>query len=79
MDNLKKYNAAFIEVFEVEECKLNSSFSSENVENWDSMRKLNLLNIIEDEFEILFSPSEMLEFSSYEAGKQILHKHGVVL
>lgn len=79
MSNLKIYNDAFIEVFEVEEDQLGPDFTNNTVANWDSMRKLNLLNILEDEFEVVLSPTDMLAFNSYEEGKSILGNYGIEL
>ena len=79
MSNKEIYNNAFMDAFGVEEEALNGEFTSENVPSWDSMRKLNLLNMLEDEFNIMLNTSEMLEFSSYEKGKEILAKHNIVI
>ncbi len=79
MNNKEIYNNAFMEAFGVEEETLNEEFTSEKVSSWDSMRKLNLLNILEDEFNVMFNTNEMLEFSSYEKGKEILAKHNIVI
>ena len=44
MDNLKKYNEIFMEVFSVEENALNATFNNENVESWDSIHQMNLIS-----------------------------------
>lgn len=77
MNTLELYNQAFIDVFSVEEKDLGKDFTSEKVSNWDSMRKLNLMNLLEDTFDLIFEPGDMLNFNSYEDGKAILAKYGV--
>lgn len=77
MNTLELYNQAFIDVFSVEEKDLGKDFTSEKVSNWDSMRKLNLMNLLEDTFDLIFEPGDMLNFNSYEDGKAILVKYGV--
>ena len=77
MTNLEKYNNAFIDVFSVDESCLNAEFTSQTVSNWDSMRKLNLINQLEEDFDIMIEPEDLLAFSSYEGGKDILSKYGI--
>jgi acyl carrier protein len=61
MANIEKYNAAFIEVFGVTEEVLNESFSKENTEEWDSVHQLNIISILEESFDIMFEPEEIME------------------
>lgn len=79
MSNIEIYNNAFIDVFGVDESALGAEFTAENVADWDSMRKLNLLNTLEDEFDIMLDPADMLEFMSYESGKAILARYDISL
>jgi len=72
MDNLKKYNEIFMEVFSVEENDLNATFNNENVETWDSIHQMNLISYIEDAFDIMFAGEDALNMTSYEVGKEIL-------
>lgn len=77
MTNLELYNQAFMDVFSVEEKDLANDFSCESVSNWDSMHKLNLMNILEDTFDFIFEPGDMLNFNSYGDGKSILAKYNI--
>ena len=78
MDNLKIYKDIFKDVFSVDESKLNSDFTKDNVEGWDSVHQLSLLTAIEDIFDVMFGTEEALSLTSYEAGKKILaEKYGV--
>lgn len=79
MENLEKYNAVFMDVFEVEATSLNESFTSLNVDNWDSISQLHLVSSIEDTFDIMFDTEDILEFKSFEKGKIILKKYDIVL
>lgn len=47
MENVKKYNVIFMEVFSVGEEVLNDEFKQGNVENWNSIHQLNLVSYIE--------------------------------
>lgn len=79
MTNLQIYNNAFIEVFGVGVSELNQDFTAEKVDSWDSMRKLNLMNYLEDEFSIMMDPMDMIAFTSYEIGKAILAKYDIII
>lgn len=72
MDNLKKYNEIFMEVFSVEENVLGKDFNNETVEEWDSIHQMNLITYIEDTFDVLFAGEDALNLTSYEAGIQLL-------
>lgn len=79
MSNLEKYNGVFCEVFNVDVSKLNNDFTAEAVEKWDSITQMSLINQLEDCFEIMFEIDDIIEFTSYEKGKEILAKYSVEL
>lgn len=79
MTNIEKYNAAFVEVFGVTEEVLNDSFSKENVEGWDLVHQLNIISILEDSFDVMFEPEEIMELTSYGKGIEILNRYGIDL
>ena len=79
MANIEKYNAAFVEVFCVDTSVLNSSFSKNTVEEWDSVHQLNIISILEESFDIMFEPEEIMELISYGKGIEILGRYGIDL
>lgn len=79
MTNLEKYNQIFAEVFAVSEEQLNAEFDSRNVEGWDSVRQLSLTTAMEDAFDIMFDADDIIGFSAYEKGKEILSKYEIEL
>ena len=79
MTNLEKLNAIFKEVFSVEIDKLNDDFDKTSVEGWDSVRQLSLTSSVEDTFDIMLDPEDILEFSSYKNAKDILAKYDIEL
>lgn len=72
MDNFKKYKEIFVEVFDVNESKLNEQFNRDNVAEWDSIHQLNLISYIEDEFDVMFGTDDALSLTSYTNGIEIL-------
>ena len=79
MTNLEKYNQAFIEVFAVEPSALNENFNKDMVEEWDSVHQLNIVALLEESFDIMFEPEDIMDLTSYEKGKEILRKYEVEL
>ena len=79
MTNLEKFNSIFCEVFSVEESALGSGFDKDSVDGWDSVRQLSLTTAIEDEFDIMLDAEDILEFTSYDNGKQIVAKYDIEL
>lgn len=79
MSNLEKYNSVFASTFNVEESVLNDGFSSDSVDNWDSVTQLMLVNAMEDEFDVMLDTDDILQFKSYAKGKEILAKYDVEL
>ena len=79
MENLEKYNDAFIDVFGVSADALNDNFSKETVEEWDSVHQLGVVSALEDAFDIMFDPEDIMELTSYAKGKGLLAKYDVTL
>lgn len=77
MTHKETYNAIFIEIFQVSESELNADFNSENVDKWDSVCQLSLVTQIEDTFDVMLDPEDIIGFKSYEIGKNILAKYDI--
>lgn len=79
MTNREKFNQAFMEVFGVEESALTPEFAKENVDAWDSVHQLNIIAILEEAFDIMFDPEDIMELTSYEKGAALMAKYEVEL
>ncbi|MCR4716185.1 MAG: acyl carrier protein [Lachnospiraceae bacterium] len=73
MTNLEKYNNAFTETFEITEDKL-ANLKYQDIEAWDSVGHMSLIAALEDAFDIMIDTDDIIDFSSYEKGKEILAK-----
>lgn len=73
MTNLEKYNKAFMEVFEITEDQL-AELKYQDIEAWDSVGHMSLVSALEDAFDIMMDTDDIIDFNSYEKGKQILAK-----
>ena len=56
---------------------LNDTFSKNSVKDWDSVHQLNIIASLEDAFDIMFDPEDIMEFTSFKVGKEILRKYGI--
>ena len=64
-----KLNEIFTAVLELELDKINSEMSTDNTEQWDSIKHLMLMNTIEEEFNIQLNDEDLLNLTSYQAIK----------
>ena len=79
MTNLEQYNAIFVEVFGVSTDSLGDNFSKETVGEWDSVHQLNIISLLEETFDLMLDPEDIMACTSYNAGKEILTKNGIEL
>ena len=73
---LDKYNNAFIELFSISEDDL-SGLTYQGIAAWDSIGHMQLISRIEDEFDVMFETNDIIDFSSYAKGIEILRKYNV--
>ncbi len=74
MTNLEKYNQAFVEALEISEEQL-PGLEYQSIEQWDSVGHMGLVATLEDAFDIMMDTDDIIDFSSYEKGKEILTKN----
>ena len=77
MENIEKYNNAFVEVFGAKAEYLNDNYCKETVEEWDSVHQLSLISELEEAFDIMFDPEDIMDMTSYAKGKELLAKYEV--
>lgn len=77
MTHTDQYNKVFIDVFEIGIDELNDKLAIRIHPRWDSVIHLSLITRIEDEFDIMLDPEDILGFGSYPVGKSILAKYGI--
>lgn len=78
MTNLEKYNNAFTETLQISEGEL-ANLQYQGTEFWDSVGHMTLMAALEDAFDIMLDTDDIVDFSSYEKGKEILKKYDVEL
>ena len=79
MDNINKYDSVFIEVFSVSKDQLNGDLKYNSIQEWDSVGHMGMIAGLEDTFDIVMDMDDIIDFSSYEVGKNILKKYDVII
>lgn len=79
MENIEKYNKAFVDVFGAKAEELNDNYGKDTVDEWDSVHQLSLIAEFEEAFDVMFDPEDIMEMTSYAKGKELLDKYDVVL
>jgi acyl carrier protein len=79
MTNLDKYNAIFTEVFGATVDELGANYNKETVSEWDSVHQLNIISLLEETFDLMLDPEDIMACTSYNAGKEILAKNDILL
>lgn len=73
MTNLEKYDGIFVDLFGVAKEDL-PNLKYQSIPAWDSVGHMSLIPAIEDAFDIMMDTDDIIDFSSYEKGKEILSK-----
>jgi acyl carrier protein len=76
MTNLEKYNSVFKECFMIEEIQL-EELIYQSVISWDSVGHMGLIAQLEEAFDIMLDTDDIIDFSSYKIGKEILKKYDI--
>lgn len=77
MTNTEKLIKVFVSALDISEAEAESAVFKETPQ-WDSVGHVNLMNAIEEEFDVSLEPDDILDFKSFEIGKDILGKYGIV-
>ena len=76
MTNLEKYQQIFCELFDVDVNKL-INLKYQDVNLWDSVGHMTLIASLEETFGIMIDTDDIIDFSSFEKGIEILNKYNV--
>lgn len=77
MSNTEIYNAAFVELFQLESDSVLKDLAYQGVSLWDSVGHMELIARLESDFDVMIDMDDVIDFSSYEKGKLILLKYQV--
>ena len=77
MTNNEKYEQVFINSFSLEKSKLDEKLVYESVLEWDSIGHMGMIAELEEVFNIELDTDDIIDFSSYDKGKEILKKYDI--
>lgn len=77
MTNTEMYNKVFVECFSVDETVLGPDFVYQAVPEWDSVGHMAMIAALEEAFGISLETDDVIDFSSYTVGKEILSKYRI--
>lgn len=75
--NKSDYDQLFIESFSIEASALNQELVYQSIPAWDSVGHMTLIASIEEKFNITIEIDDIINFSSYTVGIEILKKYEV--
>lgn len=78
MSNLEKYNQAFLTALSIDESLLSGDLKYQDITEWDSVGHMALVAALEDAFQIMLDTDDIIDFSSYKKGQEILAKYNVL-
>ena len=78
MNNKDTYDGIFMDSFSIDNKEqLNDELVYNSIESWDSIGHMQMIAELEDSFEIELEMDDIIDFSSYKKGFEILDKYGV--
>lgn len=77
LTNKEKYDQAFLSSLSLEQGQLGEGVSYNQTPAWDSIGHMALVAALEDAFGISLETDDIMNFSSYAKGREILAKYGV--
>ena len=76
MTNLEKYTKAFVDAFDVAPGAL-PELVYQAIPSWDSVGHMGLMAMLEEAFGITLDIDDVIDFSSFVKGQELLKKYGV--
>ena len=77
MKNKKKYIEIFIDALSIDKSKFNEKLKYNDIPEWDSIGHMTLMSSLEDGFKISLETDDIVDFSSFKKGIEILAKYNI--
>lgn len=71
MTNIEKYTSVFTETFMISADEA-AHLKYQDISAWDSVGHMGLVAALESSFDIMMEADDIIDFSSFEKGKEIL-------
>ena len=77
MSNKKKYQDIFIKSLAMDSKKFDENIKYNDIPEWDSIGHMTLISGLEEGFTISMETDDIIDFSSFKKGMDILKKYNV--
>lgn len=77
MSNKQKYQDIFIKSLSIDGKQFNENLKYNEIPEWDSIGHMTLISGLEEGFSISVETDDVVDFSSFKKGIEILKKHKV--
>ena len=77
MSELEKYKLSFKDSLSLKDEDVNEKLEYNGVPEWDSIGHMTLMSKLEEEFNISLETDDIVDFSSFKKGIEILKKYKV--
>jgi len=75
--NKERYDKVMTEALDLQPQDLNEGLVYNSIPAWDSVGHMSLMAALETEFDIMMETEDIIDFSSYFKGMQILTKYEI--
>jgi acyl carrier protein len=77
MSTKKKYQEVFTKSLSIETSKFNEDLKYNDIPEWDSIGHMSLISALEEEYKISLETDDIVDFSSFKKGIELLKKYKV--
>ena len=77
MSNKEKYQDIFTKSLSIDKSKFSEEIKYNEIPEWDSIGHMTLMSGLEEGFGITMETDDIVDFSSFKKGKEILKKYKV--
>ena len=77
MSNKQKYQDIFVKSLSIETKKFSEKTKYNEIPEWDSIGHMTLMSGLEEEFNITIDTDDIVDFSSFKKGFEILEKYEI--
>ena len=77
MSAKKKYQYIFIKSLSIDSNKFNENIKYNEIPEWDSIGHMTLISALEGEYKISLETDDIVDFSSFKKGIELLKKYNV--
>ncbi len=77
MSNFETYKKVFLDSLNIQNDQFNENLKYNEIPEWDSIGHMTLISGLEDNFNISIDTDDIVDFSSFQKGKEILKKYKI--